>query len=200
MLRTKFSNRTFWAGIALACSIIASTGVQARKGDGVDVQTLAARVTELESQVKVLQADNDTLQATTADLQAKTAAVAAKTSALSEGTDLHGHPALYITGVNVFIRDGSGHTDSTSGLGNLTIGYTALCNNDPNVTVRTGSHSLILGDQNNYSSYGGLVAGFHNVIRGPFASISGGDYNTTYDYFAASISGGEFNQADGNWT
>ena len=52
--------------------------------------------------------------------KAGVAAVEGKTAPLSvSGTD------LTITGVNVHIVDGSGSTDSTSGLGNLIVGYNA---------------------------------------------------------------------------
>ena len=40
--------------------------------------------------------------------------------------------------------------------------------------VRTGSHNLVLGDENNYSSYGGQVAGSDNTISNGYASVSGG--------------------------
>jgi hypothetical protein len=61
-----------------------------------------------------------------------------------------------ITGKNVSIVDGSGQTigpNGPSGLGNLTIGYNEL--RDFGGDLRTGSHNLILGRGNNYSSGAG---------------------------------------------
>ncbi len=94
---------------------------------------------------------------------------------------------LTIKGVNVQIVDGMHKTSSTSGLGNLILGYNAAGNNSGD--VRTGSHNLILGDQNNYESYGGIVAGYNNTISGAYASVSGGTGNTASGY-TASVSGG----------
>ena len=103
------------------------------------------------------------------------------------GTDLS------ITGVNVHILDGTGKTASPSGLGNLIIGYNKLGNS--NGDIRTGSHNLVLGDQNNYASFGGLVAGQNNGISGLYSSVSGGDTNTA-NFSSASVSGGTGNTAN----
>src|SRR5207248_3118942 len=109
-----------------------------------------------------------------------------------------------ITGVNVHIVDGSGFTDDNvpgggtlTGLGNLTIGYNGLRDDFSYPDVRTGSHNLILGDQNNYSSYGGSVAGVFNNILGPYAYVSGGSGNTASG-IASTVSGGAFNTASGS--
>ena len=60
------------------------------------------------------------LQATVASQASTIAALQAKTAPLNvSGT------TLTIKGVNVAIVDGTGSTNSTSGLGNLTIGYNA---------------------------------------------------------------------------
>ena len=129
------------------------------------------------------------LQATVASQASIISALQAKTAPLSvSGSNFN------ITGVNVHIVDGTGSTNSTSGLGNLTIGYNAIGN--LNGDFRTGSHNLILGDQNSYSSYGGLVAGSGNSIRGNFATVTGGYSNTASGLFA-SVSGGDFNSAHG---
>lgn len=101
-----------------------------------------------------------------------------------------------ITGKNVQIVDGTGSTNSVSGLGNLTIGYNA--SRFPFGTdIRTGSHNLILGDENNYSAFGGLVAGYINSISGNYASVSGGIGNTASTFYA-SVSGGQGNTAGGS--
>jgi len=38
-----------------------------------------------------------------------------------------------------------------------------------------GKGNLIVGDQQVYTSYGGLVAGGGNFLRAPYASVSGGE-------------------------
>ena len=49
--------------------------------------------------------------------------------------------------------------------------------------------SLIVGDDNGYSSVGGIVAGYGNLISGLYASASGGFGNTASGSFS-SVSGG----------
>ena len=65
-------------------------------------------------------------------------------------------PNLMITGLNVQIKDHTGATDSTSGLGNLIIGHNEPSTMPPD---RTGSHNLVVGGHHSFSSHGGLVAG-----------------------------------------
>jgi hypothetical protein len=117
---------------------------------------------------------------------------------------------VYITGANVFIRNGKGATTTTpDGLGNLTIGYNGVRNDGTD--FRTGSHNLIVGDMNNYASSGGFITGRGNdilakyatVLGGegniaswPFSSVSGGFKNFSRGYYS-SISGGFKNHASG---
>ena len=143
-----------------------------------------------------LVAQVNTLKAQVATLQQKTAPL------LVSGTPGTFPATLSITGVNVQVVSGSGSTDdggTLSGLGNLIIGYNALGNNRGVGDVRTGSHNLILGDQNSYLSFGGLVAGKDNAISGQYASVSGGVYNTASGQLA-SVSGGGGNTASGQAT
>ncbi len=97
-----------------------------------------------------------------------------------------------ISGINVQIVNDSGTTDgAVDGLGNLIVGYNELRGLGDD---RTGSHNLIVGDEHNYSSYGGLVAGHFNTISGLFASVSGGRSNTASGQYS-SVSGGRPRQA-----
>lgn len=102
---------------------------------------------------------------------------------------------IYINRANLNIRDGSGSTDGpTNGLGNLIIGYNEKKGIED---IRTGSHNLIIGQNNNYKSYGGIVAGYNNEISGIYAFVTGGLYNTASGNFS-SISGGDGNIASGS--
>jgi hypothetical protein len=127
---------------------------------------------------------------TLTSLNTRLTAVETKTTPLSYNA---GSKLLTISGANVMVVDGTGSTESTSGLGNLQVGYNAL-RGDGN--VRTGSHNLILGDSNNYSTSGGLVAGLSNEITGRYATVTGGTFNAANGNFA-SVSGGTSNSADG---
>ena len=103
---------------------------------------------------------------------------------------------VFFTGCNVNVQSGSGATDgNVNGLGNLIVGYNANTGGH----TRTGSHNLIVGDEHDYSSFGGLVAGFENTIAAPWASVSGGNHNTASGNLAASVSGGAGNTASGDW-
>ena len=75
--------------------------------------------------------------------------------------EINGYPAFTLTGVNVHIVSGSGSTDGDlNGLGNLIVGYNELQDDND----RTGSHNIVAGSRNNYSSYGGLVVGDGHVF------------------------------------
>jgi hypothetical protein len=99
-----------------------------------------------------------------------------------------GKPTIRFSGVNVQILNGEGATESTNGEGNLVIGYDEL------PRTQTGSHNLIIGDAQSFSSYGGIVAGLENTISGPDASVTGGVANEASGSLS-SISGGERNKA-----
>jgi hypothetical protein len=104
---------------------------------------------------------------------------------------------VVITGANLRIVNGLGTTDTTNGVGNLIVGYNELRPpGDAPPNNRTGSHNVVLGKQNNFTSFGGLVVGQRNEISGEFATISGGFLNTASGDFA-SISGGSSNAARG---
>jgi hypothetical protein len=106
---------------------------------------------------------------------------------------------IYIEGANLHIRNGNGRTDSGLGfgLGNLIVGYNELRGSGSD--DRTGSHNIVVGRRNNYSSYGGLVVGNYNWIFGAYSSVCGGTTNEAIgDY--SSVSGGQFNKANGNFS
>ena len=101
-----------------------------------------------------------------------------------------GKPTVQFSGVNVQVVNGDAKTASVNGEGNLVIGY------DENAGKReqTGSHDLILGEEQTFTSYGGLLEGFRNSITAPFASVTGGEHNTASGQ-SASVSGGNFDTA-----
>jgi len=83
-----------------------------------------------------------------------------------------------------------------NGLGNLIVGY-----NEPRVLdedIRTGSHNVVIGQEHNFSHFGGIVVGLRNAIRGNFAAVSGGNENTASG-FSAVVSGGRNRTAEGDF-
>jgi hypothetical protein len=112
---------------------------------------------------------------------------------------------IFITGANLHIVNGLGSTncgseeepipDCPNGLGNLIMGY-----NEPRggglEDIRTGSHNVVVGQQHNFSSFGGLVVSHFNTISGPLAVAIGGVGNTASGLSAVVI-GGASNLASG---
>mmetsp|Transcript_25815 Transcript_25815/g.29746 ORF Transcript_25815/g.29746 Transcript_25815/m.29746 type:complete len:295 (+) Transcript_25815:17-901(+) len=96
-------------------------------------------------------------------------------------------------GGNVFINNGApisfGDGDNMNGKGNLIVGGKSA-----DVQANPGSHNVIIGLNNTYSSIGGLVAGYNNEISGHFASVTGGTMNIASGHIS-SISGGARNKA-----
>jgi hypothetical protein len=116
-----------------------------------------------------------------------------------------GKPTIQFYGVNVQVVNGEGKTSSTNGEGNLVVGYDEKAGN------QTGSHDLVLGTAQSFTSFGGIVAGYENDVSGEYASASGGYGNFAVGSYSsvsggisnltgseyASISGGKLNDADG---
>jgi hypothetical protein len=118
-------------------------------------------------------------------------------------------PNIVFQGVNIQMRSTTNEED-TSGTGNLIVGW-----DDPPGTLpvpyRSGSNNLVVGTQNNFTSNGGLVAGYRNTVSGLYASVSGGGYSTasgqhssvsggiqnTSGGFGSAVSGGRVNTASG---
>jgi hypothetical protein len=105
------------------------------------------------------------------------------------GNGVAGKPTVEFSGVNVQILNGMGKTESTNGTGNLVIGY------DENARTQTGSHDLVLGVDQEFTSFGDLLAGSANSTTGPWSSVSGGNKNTASGP-ATSVSGGAENTAE----
>jgi len=118
---------------------------------------------------------------------------------------------IRFTGVNVQVVNGLGSTNGfpgdpdsvdpldtvVNGVGNLIVGYNELGN--PDGDDRTGSHNMVVGHGNSYTSFGGWVGPHDSTISGPFTSVSGGDRNTASGLFA-SVSGGYLNEASGTYS
>ncbi len=167
------------------------------------------------SEVAILRTDVDALQDQVDPLEAALAPFSTVERA-GGGYD------VYVTAANLHIQNGLGATNGypfdpwttdpahtqTNGLGNLIVGYNEVSEtrwDGPSHTWvpwseadRCGSHNIILGTYNNYSSFSGLVAGRWNYVSGHYASVSGGVYNTASGEYA-SVSGGYGNQAIGGY-
>ena len=102
---------------------------------------------------------------------------------------------IRVSGVNVQIVNGTGSTQTADGSGNLVVGYNGL--RGLGMDNRSGSHNFVVGDENNYTRFGGVVAGRGNSISGDFSSVAGGEFNVASGR-AATVAGGRSNTALGN--
>jgi hypothetical protein len=142
--------------------------------------------------------DRPSAQGSTIAEQASTLAAAAPLLAIAPYVSLNTNamsgvtsPNIVFKGANVHVMSASGETDS-SGTGNLIVGWNESPDYIPS-PFRTGSNNLVLGNQNNYTSYGGLVGGLSSLISGPYASVSGG-WGNLANAEESSVTGGY-----GNW-
>ena len=103
---------------------------------------------------------------------------------------------LVIEGINVCIVNGMGATETVNGKGNVIIGYQELrgVGND-----RSGSHMLVVGMENNYSTYGGIVVGQACATHGIWSAVCGGEFNTASGR-SSQVSGGAINEASGDFS
>lgn len=201
---------------------IAELREKLRNGSSTSTGTLEglqARVTALESSVSaLLNADNTLLttlqnaQAQLTTLQARITTLESRPSGGGGGVpDLEKYvsinpdpingvngPHIIFKGVNVHIQSGSGATvDTATGLGNLIIGYNET---DPSVGLpRNGSHNLVGGQMNSFSSSGGLVFGVRNAIRGQYAAVLSGERNIASGVTSSILGGGQ-NTASGQYS
>jgi hypothetical protein len=107
-----------------------------------------------------------------------------------------GKATIQFTGVNVQIVNGTGVTSTTNGSGNLIIGYGETSGGSATPGAQSGSHDLILGEKQTYTSYGDLLAGNDNRVLAPYASITGGETNLVEGY-SSEVAGGSGNDAEG---
>ncbi len=152
--------------------------------------SLTGQLANLQNQNESLSGQVTQLNTTVTQLNTTVTQLSTKENALESllaGVSRTGQ-TLKFSGLNMQLVSGSGSTDGTiNGLGNLIIGY----NEDPG--PQTGSHNLVLGDGQSFTSYGGIVAGQNDALSGPFADVFG-DNNSAAGK-SASVLGGEFNLA-----
>jgi hypothetical protein len=107
-----------------------------------------------------------------------------------------GSEDIYIDGASLHIRNGTGNTAGpVNGTGNLIVGY----NETSSGYDRTGSHNLVIGSYNQYSSYAGIIAGYANQSTAAFASVLGGVYNNASGPYSF-VGAGYSNEASGNYS
>jgi hypothetical protein len=113
---------------------------------------------------------------------------------LLAAVSLHDDGAVIrFSGVNLQVVSGAGTTDGTpNGRGNVIVGYNERRNDETD--DRSGSHNLILGRENTFSSFAGIVGGQGNTATSWYASVLGGFDNTAAGAWSV-VSGGQENRA-----
>jgi hypothetical protein len=143
-------------------------------------------VTAFEAEVSTLESQNATLTSKVSTLEDANSALEGKVGSLQ--TTLSGvyrnGSTLVFSGMNLELNSGSGSTSgAVNGLGNLFVGY------DEHEGTQTGSDNVVIGEDQSFKSYGGLLAGFHNTVESPFTSVTGGEYSLATG-FSSSVVGG----------
>src|SRR5436305_5949235 len=98
-----------------------------------------------------------------------------------------GKPTAQFASVNVQIVSGAGSTGTVNSLGNMVIGY------DEQPGSQTGSHNLVLGKQQSYTSWGSLIGGSSNTDSGHSSAVFGSNNTASGAY--ATVTGGAASQA-----
>jgi hypothetical protein len=169
----------------------------------------------LKTAVEAAQRENAELRGQIKDLQATLATVIALKDALSVES-INGVRTVRLSGVNLQVVNGTNSTEIVNGAGNLIVGYDEantgakiVCSLATDATggsltteanclaaggtvavrQKTGSHNLVMGSQNSYSSAGGIVAGSGNFITALYASNLGGSGNIASGRFAVNVAG-----------
>ena len=115
---------------------------------------------------------------------------------LPNGDDGELAKTIRFSGVNLQIVNGTDSGSRINGLGNLIVGYQGLREEG---NERSGSHNLVVGNENNYSSWGGLVAGTMNSIEAQYACVIGGELNAATGVTSC-VLGGRENLASGTYS
>jgi hypothetical protein len=183
------------------------------------IETLQTTVESLRDQIASLQSD---LALQTTDLAVVSGNPVLNLASYINVTSDERGPLIIFTGANLQIVNGQdqGGTESINGLGNLIIGYDEenLVNNtnfqhcsdgqfntqeicESNGATwsnshKSGSHNIVLGSENSYSSFGGLVAGKRNFITNEYASVLSGFGNAASGE-ESGVLGGALNEAHG---
>lgn len=179
--RTPWIAATLPVAIALACG--AAAAQQPTLAD------LAAQVNALAADLKATKALAARQQASIDSLRSANDGLVSKLGCVLR---FSGPRDFIVDGCNLHVQNGVGQTGTMNRYGNVIIGY-----NKNEVSTRTGSHNLIIGDLHEYTSYGGIVSGIENTLSGPNATILGGGQSHA-NFSSATILGADRGVADSN--
>jgi len=129
-----------------------------------------------------------TTSAAATTLAGAVAANTAKLQCVSSSTDASN---FIVNGCNVQVVNGLGSTDTRNGRGNLVVGRNEDGACSSGACARDGSHNVVLGMYNQYTSFGGMVAGTQNTVSGNYSTITAGTGSKATGAYST-VSGGAF--------
>jgi hypothetical protein len=109
-------------------------------------------------------------------------------------TGVGGKPTILLSGANVQIVNGEGTTQTTNGAGNLILGY----DENPNEEAQTGSHDLLVGPEDRYTSYGAIIGGRNNKALAPYTLLAGVANDAEGEFSV--VTGGRLSTASGKYS
>jgi hypothetical protein len=191
-------------------------------GDSRVIRILIQQVLQLQQQVAALQTQVNNLSTQTGPLDAIAPYVSLQTNGSIKTVLFSGVNVQVVNGLNsTTTANGMGNLiigyneADTTARSLCTVGANGA-NNPPTPSVdlatctaaggqwvttgfKTGSHYLVVGSQNNYSRWGGIVGGFQNTSNYDYANASGGQLNISSNRYN-SVSGGWRNFASGDYS
>lgn len=182
-----FHRTSLLSSLALA-SAMACVPVHAQDANAA-IAAMSGQLRALSEQVRQLSALSTSQQQALADMRKSNAALQSRLACVtsSNATD------FYFTGCNVHILNGAGATGTLNSSGNLIIGY-----NKNQVSKRSGSHNLIIGDLHEYTSYGGIVTGTENTIAAPNSVVMSSTDSSVTGPGGAAVIGADRGITEGN--
>jgi len=178
---------SLFSSLAAACAI-ACAPAHAQDANAT-VAALSAQVRALSDQVRQISALAASQQLALADVRKSNAAMQTRLTCITKSTATD----FIFDGCNVHIQNGAGSTGSMNSLGNLIIGY-----NKNQVSLRSGSHNVVVGDLHEYTSYGGVVTGTENTIGAPNSTVMSSVDSSITGTGGAAVIGADRGIAEGN--
>ncbi len=185
-------------------------------GQPARVSDVNRNFTNLKSAIELEQRRNAALVERIRSLEASLSKMIALNQVVSIEA-VNGVRTVRFSGVNLQVVNGTNFTESINGAGNVIIGYDetnltatqefcsratsstgfpteteAACLAAGGVfaaTHKSGSHNLVMGTNNNYSSAAGIVAGRLNSVNEMYASVLGGVQNRSSGTTAVIVGG-----------
>jgi hypothetical protein len=156
-----------------------------------DVAALEARIDTLEEVLDAHLADDadarlSALEARVEAVESGGGSLPEELARLADSVDVTEDGDVVFEGVNVYVRSGAGSTTAApNGKGNLILGYAEAAGTE----ARSGSHTLVVGPWNDWTSEYGLVLGQLHTLAGAGGAVVGGTSARVSEVGAVAVGG-----------